>query len=357
MPPGAWHSITTDLIIRLPATKRGFDAIAVFVDRLTKMVHFAATTTDIDAEGYARLLVQEVVRLHGHPAEIITDRGVQFTSALWQELCRLTGCKSKLSSAYHPQTDGQSERTNRVLEEILRAYVSPLQDDWDLYLPLAEFAVNDSWQESVQNTPFFLNYGRHPKKPTTLGLPTARSPTAAELAKEIQESIARAKVLLNAARQRQKAYADAKRSERSFEEGEEVLLSTKNIKMKTPGTQKLMPLFVGPFRILKKFGPVAYKLELPPSANRIHPVFHVSLLRPYPVEAGRRKPIEPMPLLIDEVGEWYEIEDILDTRLLRGRRQYFVKYKGQDPLHNEWRYEDDVTEVAVQEFWAKKPRT
>ena len=133
-----------------------------------------------------------------------------------------------------------------------------------------------------------------------------------------------------------------------------MLLSTKNLRLKTPGTQKLMPLFVGPFKVLKRVGEVAYKLELPQTAQQVHPVFHVSLLRPYPVDAGRRRPEKPMPLLLDEDGDWYEIDAVLDTRLSRGRRQYLVKWKGQDESCNEWGPEADVAEVAVQEFWAER---
>jgi hypothetical protein len=354
VPTQPWESVTTDMVVGLPCTKAGYDAIAVFVERLTKMVHLVPTTAEVDAVGYAHLLSREVVRLHGQPAEIVSDRGPQFDSAVWRELCKLTGCKAKLSSAYHPQTDGQSERTNRIMEEVLRAYVGPLHDDWDEWLPMAEFAINDAHQESVQATPFMLNYGRNPRKPATMGLPEAAVPTAQRLAQRVNQGIRRAQTLLNAARQRQKAYADARRSERSFEEGAVVLLSTKNIRLKTPGAQKLMPLFVGPFKILKQVGPVAYKLDLPDTVKQMHPVFHVSLLRPYPADAGRQRPERPMPLLLEEEGTWYEIDTLLDTRMSRGSRQYLVKWKGQDELYNEWRTEAEVSEVAVQEFWARR---
>ena len=354
IPKGPWSSITTDLIVKLPATKRGYDSIIVIVDRLTKMVHFAPCKSDINSVGYAHVLLNEVVRHHGQPREIISDRGPQFTSALWRDLCNLTGCKAKLSSAYHPQTDGQSERVNRFLEEMLRAYVSPQQDDWDIYLPLAEFAVNDAWHESIQTTPFYMNYGRHPIKPATIGLESAKVPKAQDLARKIKQTIERAKVLLNAARQRQKAYADARRSERSFAVGDEVLLSTKNIRLKTPGTQKLMPRYVGPFKIKKRISEVAYELELPAAVRRVHPIFHVSLLRPYPVNAAGRRPDQPMPLLLDEEGDWYEVEAVIADRMSRGKRQYLIKWTNFDEIHNEWRNEHDVTDTAVAEYWANK---
>jgi hypothetical protein len=319
------------------------------------MVQFAATTTDIDTMGYAQLFVEHVVRLHGLPSEIISDRGPQFSSQLWKSICGLLKIDTKLSSAYHPQTDGQTERANRVLEEMLRAYVGPLQDDWDLLLPLAEFAVNSAWHESVRETPFYLNYGRHPVTPATHGLPTAAHPAAAELATRIRTSVERAQTLLRSAQQRQKRFADERRRERSFAVGTPVLLSTKNLRLRTPGTQKLMPLFVGPFPIVKRIGSLAYQLELPVALKRLHNVFHVSLLRPYHTPP-ERQPTAPMPLLLDEEGDWYEVEDVLAHRTTKGRHpklQYLIKWKGFGADHNEWRNERDLTEVAVESYWAR----
>lgn len=138
---------------------------------------------------------------------------------------------------------------------------------------------------------------------------------------------ARARTLVRAAQRRQKQYADARRSERAFAAGEEVLLSTTNLRLRTPGTQKLMPRYVGPFKVLQAVGPVAYRLELPHTLRAIHPVFHVSLLRPYHTEPGRRPPT-PVPLLLDETGQdWYEVEAVLAHRVVPGRgarRQYLV---------------------------------
>lgn len=276
------------MIMFLPPTARGNDAIVVFVDRLTKMVHFRATRSSLDTRGYAQLLLEAVICLHGVPAEIVSDRGPQFTSQMWRELTSLLSISHAISSGYHPQTDGQTERANRVLEEMLRAYVGPLQDDWDLALPMAEFAVNNAWQESIQTTQFYLNNGRHPVTPTVMGLANARVPAAADLAAHIQEGVARAKRALEAAQRRQKRYADARRSDVSFGEGEEVLLSTANLNLKTGGgVRKLLPLFVGPFKIEARVGAVAYRLALPDTLKQLHPVFHVSLLRPYHSDPNR----------------------------------------------------------------------
>ena len=145
-----------DLIVKLPKTDRGHESILGFVDRLSKMVHIIPTVESLDALGFARHFRDWILRLHGMPGSVLSDRGPQFNNLFWKEVNALTGMKRKLSSAYHPQTDGQTERTNRTLEEMLRAYVQPDQNDWDEHLACAEFAINNSWQESVKNTPFFL---------------------------------------------------------------------------------------------------------------------------------------------------------------------------------------------------------
>ena len=229
-----------DLITALPETKDGHDAVVVFVDALTKMVHFRACRTDANAEAVARLFVDTVVRLHGIPGELLSDRDTRFISL-------------KLSSSYHPQTDGQTERVNRVLEEFLRHYVSPEQNDWDRLLPMAEFAVNNAWHESVQNTPFFLNYGQHPMTPASVAI-DFKSPAAADFTATLQSALTRAKQLLAEAQQRQKAYADRHRREVTLKVGDKVLLSTRNLQLKNKGTKKLLPKWVGPFDITQCVG-------------------------------------------------------------------------------------------------------
>jgi hypothetical protein len=156
-----------DFITQLPVTKSGYDAIAVFVDRLTKMVHFGPTYTDCLARDVARLFNNTVFEYHGLPSEFILDRDPRFTSKFWTELSCLLGTKLKMSTAFHPQTDGQTKRSNRVLEVYFRHYISPSQDDWVEWLPQAEFSVNNAWQESIKNTPFMLHFGQQPRTPLT----------------------------------------------------------------------------------------------------------------------------------------------------------------------------------------------
>jgi len=141
----------------------GYDTILVVIDRLTKMSHFIPGSKDLDAWQFANLFMKEVVRLHGLPHDIITDRGTPFTSDLWEETMGRLGIQRTLSTAFHPQTDGQTRRTNAILEQYLRAYINYQQDDWSGYLPLAECPYNNAYQETIKNTPFFANYRINPE--------------------------------------------------------------------------------------------------------------------------------------------------------------------------------------------------
>jgi len=151
-----------DFITDLPKSD-GYNTILVVIDRLTKMSHFILCSKDLDARQFANLFMREIVRLHGLPDDIITDRGTLFTSALWKQTTGRLGIERRLSTAFHPETDGQTEQTNAILEQYHRAYINYQQDDWYGYLPLVEFAYNNGYQETMKNTPFFANYGRQPE--------------------------------------------------------------------------------------------------------------------------------------------------------------------------------------------------
>ena len=167
-----------DLITDLPSTKHGHDAIVTFVDRLSKQVHFAATTKKVNAPELAKIFRHTVYKYHGMPKAIISDRDERFLSHFWQALFAVVGTELKYSTAYHPQTDGQSERANRTLEEYLRHFVSPRQDDWDDHLDLAEFAINNSINPSTGYTPFFMTYGHNPRTALDLATDEAMTPQA-----------------------------------------------------------------------------------------------------------------------------------------------------------------------------------
>ena len=208
VPEASWDCVTADRITNLPKTKQGFTAILVVVDRLTKMTHFMPCKNESTAHDIARLFVDNIWKHHGMPLRITTDRGPEFTNKFIAALCELVGTMHCKSTAYHPQSDGQTERMNRVLEDMLRHYVNPKQNNWDELLSCAEFAVNNAYQASTQDTPFYLNYGKHPRLPTDLTLSCERKKAvkdakAVGFIGNIEKAVAKAKVCLQAAQQRQ----------------------------------------------------------------------------------------------------------------------------------------------------------
>ena len=233
VPTRKWGSVSMDLITSLPETADGHSAIVVFVCRLTKMVHLVPCKTSIGAAAFAKMFRREVLRLHGNPYEFVSDRDGRFTSRFMREVTRMLNIQQAMSTAYHPQTDGQTERANRVLEDMLRHYVSPTHCDWDEHLDMAEFAINNAWQESVQETPFMLNSGQHPLD--VMSLQThSQVPAASDFVKDMQFGLKHAMECLEHAQQRQKAYADkGRRDVEQYKIGENLLLSTKNVRWRS----------------------------------------------------------------------------------------------------------------------------
>ena len=364
-PAAPWDSVSMDFIQQLPRTKTGFDAILVVVCRLTKMVHIIPTTNECTAEGFAKLYRDHIWKLHGVPLDIVTDRGTQFNNKFIRALHELLGSKQLLSTAFHPQTDGQTERVNRVLEDLLSNYVGGRQDDWDEYLAAAEFAINNSYHSSTGSTPFRLWTGRDPNLPATI-IP-GKMQRANEFADQMIKGLAEAKKSLDAARQRMKSYTDKRRRHEEFKEGDLVMLSTKNLKLKMPkgGTMKFMPRWIGPFPIIQyrttregPDGPLpiskAFRLELP-EHMKVHNVFHVSLLKKY--HPGR----EPLPVpLLYEDGEYFEIDRILDDRVVRrgrarrGKREYLIRWEGFGSEYDSWEPEEEILQsasIVEDQYW------
>ena len=163
-----------DRITQLPKTKRSHTAILVVVDKLTKMTHFAPVKNESAAADMAQAFVEHVWNAHGMPLQITTDRGMEFTNAFSKSLCNIIGTRHIKSTSYHPQTDGQTERMNRVLANMLRHYITPKMDNWDDMLPVLEFAINNSYQDSIKDTPFYANYCKHPRIPDEYPAETLR---------------------------------------------------------------------------------------------------------------------------------------------------------------------------------------
>jgi len=345
VPYAAWSSISTDFIAQLPESQ-GKTQIMVVVDRFTKMPHFIGLHENATAKDVADTFLREVWKIQGLPTEIISDMDVKFSGEFWESLCKMLGVKRRMSTAYHPQNDGQTERTNQVLEGYLRTFVNYDQNDWYQLLPLAEHADNNSATNAHKMTPFFANYVFHPQT-EWMKEREAHNPGATLYAHWIQDIHGQAKQTLENTRELMKKYYDRKATEQpSIEVGDLVMLNAKNIRTKRP-SKKLSPKLYGPFKVLEKKGSRAYKLEISPRW-KIHPVFHVSLLEPY--RASNRPNREQPPRDPEDIErdlEW-EVERIVKseiisyTRKVRGRNKpmkelrYFVKWKGCAEDKNTW---------------------
>jgi len=312
-----------DFIVQLPMTKAGYDAILVIVNRLTKRVHFIPTTISASAPDTAKIFFNNIFRLHGLPTTIISDRDPKFVSKFWRELLKQLGTQAAMSIAHHPQTDGQTERANRTLEDMLRAFVNYKQDNWDDCLPAAEFAYNNSVQASTGFSPFYLDCGQHPTTPGTLIAQQAiisKVPSTEDFLLHWRASLEMAKEALQAAQERQAASANQHRRHQEFKIGDQVLLSTAYLTApvdKQRPLRKLQPKYIRPFPIISIISPTAYKFALP-HTFQVHPVFHISLLKPHnstPTHLATRTqpPPPPLPVPTSPTPE-YEVECILDKR-------------------------------------------
>ncbi|GKU98441.1 hypothetical protein SLEP1_g11449 [Rubroshorea leprosula] len=287
IPQWKWENITMDFVTGLPRTLKGNDSIWVIVDRLTKSAHFLPYRIGTSIEKLTNMYMNEIVKLHGVPVSIVSDRDTRFLSHFWTSLQQALGTQLNFSTAFHPQTDGQSERTIQILEDMLRACVLDWKGSWDQHLSMAEFAYNNSYQSSIRMAPFEALYGR-----------------------------------------RQKSYADRRRRDLEFEVGDHVFLKVSPIRgVLRFGIQgKLSPRYIGPYPILERIGEVAYRLELLGNLAGVHDVFHVSLLRKYVPDLSHIINLEPIQLRDDLTYDEHPIR-ILDfkERIMRKRTIRFVK--------------------------------
>eukprot|EP00253_Pinus_taeda_P030099 PITA_30099 len=316
-----WEIISMDFITGLPRTKRNNDSIFVVVDKLSKAAHFIPVQSTYRAAQIAHIFMQNVFKLHGLPKTIIFDRDVKFTSAFWKTLFAELGTQLNFSTAYHPQTDGQTERVNQMVEDMLRAYVMQQPTRWEDYLHLVEFAYNNGYHTSTQMSPFEVLYGRKCRTPASWGAPEDKLSLGPEMLKEREDMVKRVRVNLKAAQDRQKNYADQKRRFREFQVGDHVYIriQAKRSTLQWSGCAKLAPRYCGPFQILARVGSVAYQLALP-SHIRVHNVFHVSVLKKYVYDP--KHVIRWQEIQVEPEGEvLVEPLSILDRREVQLRKR------------------------------------
>jgi hypothetical protein len=289
------------------------------------------------------LFIRDIIRLHGIPLTLVSDRGTTFRSRFWATICKQLRISQHFSSAFHPQTDGQTERVNQTLEQYLRMFINYAQDDWADFLPLAEFAYNNATSASTKHSPFYANYGFHPRFNVS-SLPSSSDGVAFDAdhqAQRLRDITSELQVNIGKAQESQARYYDVKHKPMSFQVGDQVWLSTRNIRTQRP-SKKLDHRRLGPFTIEKLVGTQTYRLILPPTI-RIHPVFHVSLLEPFVANTfPGRVATPPLPIHIDNVEE-YEVETVLDSKRFGRQLKYRIHWKGYGPEDDTWEPKSNLT--------------
>jgi hypothetical protein len=270
-----------DFIVGLPLTARKFDLIWVIMDRLSKSAHFIPVHTNYNVQKYARIYIAHMLCMHGVSQMIISDRGSQFVARFWEKLHVSIGTHLIHSSTYHLQMDGQTERVNQILEDMLRAYVLEHQGSWNQNLPWAEFSYNNSYQESLKMAPFKVLYKRQCPTPLNWIEPVDMVIFGPDLVEEAEETVHSIQGNLKAVKSHQETYVNKRHRPLEFKVGDHVYLRVSPMKgMKRFGVKgKLAPHYIRPFPILKKCGTVAYKLDQPPSLAGVHDIFHISQLK------------------------------------------------------------------------------
>ena len=348
LPARKWDHVAIDFIVGMPR-QDNYDAILTVVDKATKMCHFIPCTEKISAKEVAQVYWREVGRLHGIPSVIISDRDVRFTSRFWRELWRVLGTNLRMGSGYHPESSGQVEKMNQLLEQTLRCTVHQLGEgrNWVEMLPAVEFAVNNTPNRTTGYSAFYLNYGFHPLHPLQLLHSCTDSfvENVVSFVPRLQGNFNRAQEQLTKAKEQMIRQEDQHRRTVEFEVGQQVLLSTRYIRFRNC-PQKLQKRFVGPFEIKRKISRAAYELQLPEHWS-IHPVFHVSLLKPWR-QSIWSSPVDLQPEDIEpEKGPVYEVEKLLRWRKVqKGRktiREFLVTWTGYPLDEAMWIPEENFT--------------
>jgi hypothetical protein len=341
IPEQRFQTITTDAF-DMPISSDGFNRAYIIVDKLSKLTCFFPGNNTDTAEDFARsFLAAWVLQGKGTPTTIISDRGSQFTSNFWQALCHQLKIEISLSTARHQESDGQSEIGIKTAKTILKHYADYSQGNWTTHLKTMEFAVNDSVSASTGFTPFFLAFGLYPQiLPSPI--PSSSNPTTTDLLVTLQQTLTMAKTRIRKSQESQKFQADKHRSTPpSYEPGDLVLLKSDGLTW-DPNSHRPKPdtdLWLGPFAVIGYTQhPDNVELRLPPSMSRIHPVFHTRLLKPYVNPSTfphRPSHARPDPVIIGNEA-FFEVEHILDTKLIRRKRHFLIKFRGFPESDNEW---------------------
>lgn len=338
----------------------------VITDRLSKWPFFIPVPS-LDGPTLAQKFIEHYLGHHGLPSAIVSDRGKQFVKGVWAHLCRLLKVKQRLSTAYHPETDGSTERMNQVIEEYIRHFATYNQDNWDTLAPIAQIAIASRDAASTGMSPFFMTHGYHPRLGESVELPeplsmigTPRSPVEAaqRVIQKIKDCSELAQSTMAYAQQRQQEIHDKKRDpSESYQVGDKVWLDMRNIKVDPARKKKLSELHQQ-YTITDVIGHSACRLNI----EGIHNVFPVSLLRPVakdPLPSQVQDDVQPAPIEVDGEDEYYDVDEVLDTRVRKGHgrngqlyREFLVKWTGYaTPTWN--KAEDMGNCIALRDYEAK----
>ncbi|QRW07203.1 Retrotransposable element Tf2 protein [Ceratobasidium sp. AG-Ba] len=335
IPQKPWEDIAYDFIVKLPESQ-GMDSILIVIDRFSRQAHFIPCLESTNAEGVADLFIKEVWKLHGLPKTTVSDRGPTFNSQFLKALYAKLGINPKFSTAFHPETDGITERTNQWLEGFLRSFCNYRPDDWVQWLPIAEFCHNNQVNSATGKTAFETIYGLHPR--WDLVDLEVNAPNAADMADSMQEIWDEVVASMEFYRSKE---SDPKRE---YKVGDKVWLVGQNITTRRP-SKKLDNKKLGPFVISEKISSHAYRLELP-KTMRTHNVFHINLLAPFTEDKDfHRRQARPPPIVTEEGEEEYEVDHVVACEQRKNGLYYQIRWKGYDLIEDTMERAEKIAEL------------
>jgi hypothetical protein len=367
VPIQRWRNISVDFVGPLPLSS-GFNMIMVVVDRLSKQVHLSACHSTMDTQALAKLFLRDVWQYHGLPESIVSDRGTLFVAEFWAALTTRLGVQLALSTAFHPESDGQTERTNRTIWQYLRQYVNTAQDDWSDWLPLAAYALNDSISNATGMSPFFANHGFHPRMSFSPPRPLTKEASktirdanrdGTTFANKMEDILQQLRTNMMANQAKMETNANARRSAApAYRAGDQVFLDMRHMPSDRP-SKKLDDRWAGPYTILRAWSH-HYELDLDFELATRHAKFHANLLRPAPTKWYPGQIQAPAPAIgLDENGEAiWAIEAILDSGRVPGKGfQYLILWRGYGDDDRSWEPLNAVitAHTAVNEFHKRYP--
>ncbi|QRV77894.1 Retrotransposable element Tf2 protein [Ceratobasidium sp. AG-Ba] len=326
IPEKPWEDIAYDFIVKLPKSN-GYDSILTVIDPVSIQAHFIPCLESTNAEELAEIFIREVWKLHGTPKTTVSDRGPTFNSQFLRALYKGLKIEPRFSTAYHPETDGISERTNQWVEGFLRTFCNYRQDDWTKWLPIAEFCHNNHVNSATGQTAFETVYGTTPRWNMLKGDQEERDTPAAYSMKE------KMKKIWDEAKASMELHRTLEKPSKELKVGDKVWLLLTNLSSKRP-TKKLDNRKGGPFTITEKISSHAYRLDLPKTI-RVHNVFHINLLSPVTEDKDfHRKQVKPPPIITEEGEEEYEVDHVVNWEWRNGRLYYQIRWKGYDPIED-----------------------